>query len=197
MGGNKRLRFNNISDYDFKGENSIVFWKEKEIIAEVYIPNIIEEGNRESCLSAIAYQYKALNPEISKDELLHFISNINQKKCFPPLSKIEIVKIVNNKDKLKDVEPILNKKRRIIFNPEAKLDRKQKSLITNRATGEIRKEKSRQKITDALDNWDFKKLGKITQKKLIEVSELSRNTVEKYGKEFRERIQYINNYNLK
>jgi hypothetical protein len=196
VGENKQLRFNNITDYDFNGEECIVFWEEKESIAEVIIPNIILEGHRESCISAIAYQCKALNPEMSKNELLHFISNINQKKCFPPLSKSEVIKIVNNKDKLDDIEPILNKERRIIFNPEAKLDRKQKSLRTNKVTGEIRKEKSRQKIRDALDNWNFKTLGKITQNKLIEISGLSKNTVEKYGKEFRQRIQNLN-HNLK
>ncbi|MFZ4931793.1 BT4734/BF3469 family protein [Chryseobacterium sp. Mn2064] len=193
VGENKQLRFNNITDYDFNGEECIVFWEEKESIAEVIIPNIILEGHRESCISAIAYQCKALNPEMSKNELLHFISNINQKKCFPPLSKSEVIKIVNNKDKLDDIEPILNKERRIIFNPEAKLDRKQKSLRTNKVTGEIRKEKSRQKIRDALDNWNFKTLGKITQNKLIEISGLSKNTVEKFGKEFRERIKLMNN----
>lgn len=192
VGENKQLRFNNITDYDFNGEECIVFWEEKESIAEVIIPNIILEGHRESCISAIAYQCKALNPEMSKNELLHFISNINQKKCFPPLSKSEVIKIVNNKDKLDDIEPILNKERRIIFNPEAKLDRKQKSLRTNKVTGEIRKEKSRQKIRDVLNNWNFESLGKINHQKLAKVSGLCKNTIESYGKEFRVIIKQLN-----
>lgn len=187
MGGNERLRFNNISDYDFKGQDSIVFWEE----------NIIQEGNRESCLSAMAYQLIALNPQITQDDLFNYISFINQKKCFPPLPEKEIIKIVNSKSKLDNIKPILNKKRRIVFNPETKLNRKQKMLKVNQVTGLLKEEKSRQKINNSINNWDFKIIGKITQKKLANETGLNIKTIEKYYKEFKNVIQSYNQSYLK
>ncbi|KFF75995.1 hypothetical protein HX13_01165 [Chryseobacterium sp. P1-3] len=192
MGEFQKLRFNNIDDYDFKGQEYIAFWGEKESIAEVYIQSLIPEGMRESCLSTTAHQIKALNQEITKEQLLHLVSYINHKCCVPPLPENEILKIVNNKDRLENAELIYNKERRVIFNPDKKLNKKQKSFITNGIVGEIRKEKSKQKIRDSLDNWDFECLGKITQQKLVKVSGLCKNTIESYGKEFRERIKQMN-----
>lgn len=197
MGGNNTPKFSNIFDYDFKGEDCIVFLEKKEYIAEVYIPNIIEKGNRESCLSTIAYQIKALNPEIGQNELLHYITSINLKKCFPPLSQREVLKIVNNKIRLKDIKPILNRERRVIFDPDAKLSRKQKMLKVNQVTGLLKKEKTKKKINDAIDSWDFKVLGKITQKKLAIETALNIKTIEKYYKEFKTLINNLNQIHSK
>lgn len=189
---NNKLRFNNISDYDFKNDDYIVFWEQKKEISEVYIPRFIPEGKRESILSTIAYQFKALNERISEKELLHFISSINQKRCFPPLEDEEIEKIVMQKMKLSDIEPILNKERRVIFSPESELNRLEKITITNKVLGELKCEKSRNRIKQCIENWDFESLGKITQLKLIEVSGLCKNTIEKYYKEFKFLINGMN-----
>src|SRR5690606_4607381 len=108
-----------------------------------FVPCLIPEGMRETILSTIAYQVRALNNEITKNDLLHLISNINHKKCFPPLQDAEIEKIVKNKMKIFDIEPILNKERRIIFAPESKLSRLQKITIVNQTTGLLKMEKSR------------------------------------------------------
>ena len=187
-----KLRFNNISDYDFKNEDYIVFWEQKEEISEVYVPPFVPEGKRESILSTIAYQFKALNDRITEKELLHFISGINHKRCFPPLEDAEIEKIIKQKMRLSDIEPIANKERRIIFDPESKLNRLEKITITNQVLGELRCEKSRNTIRHCIENWEFETLGKITQQKLIDVSGLCKNTIEKYYKEFKDLIKGMN-----
>lgn len=185
MGVNNKLRFNNISDYDFDDEDYIVFWKAKEPISQVYVPHLILEGKRESTLSTIAYQCKALNIEMTKNELLHFLSSINQKKCIPPLPNTEIEKIANHKMSLLEIAPILNKDRRIIFNPESKLSRSEKTVIINQTLGVLKEEKSRTKIRECIDSWDYESLGNITQVKLAIETGLNIKTVEKYYKEFK------------
>ncbi|MCH3884401.1 hypothetical protein [Tenacibaculum aquimarinum] len=58
--------------------------------------------------------------------------------------------------------------------------------------GEARSEKTISKIKESIQNWDVTKLGKITQKSLIEVSKVSKNTIEKYYKLFKKEITVIN-----
>lgn len=192
MGENNKLRFNNISDYDFKDEDFIVFWEDKEPISQVYVPNLIPEGKRESILSSIAYQFRALNSEITESELLHFIRNINQKKCFLPLDDNEIEKIVKYKMSLSNIEPVLNKQRRILFDLESKLNRLEKIKIANQILGLLKMEKSRTIISECIENWDFETFGKITQTKLAKESGLNIKTVEKYYKEFKSVIRKNN-----
>lgn len=184
MGEIKNLRFNNISDYDFKNEDYIVFWGEKQFISEVYMPNLIPKGMRETTLSTIAYQIRALNNGITENQLFHFIKNINQ-KCFPPLKDNEIEKIVKYKMRLTDIEAIQNKERRVLFNPECEFNRIEKLTIVNQALGVLKKEKSRTKIRECIDSWDYESLGKITQVKLAIETGLNIKTVEKYYKEFK------------
>lgn len=196
IGENKKLRFNNISDYDFQGEDYLVFWGDKEIISQVFIPKIITIGMRETVLSSVANQIKALNSEITKDELLHFISNVNKKRCLPPLKNNEVMRIVDYKINSNDVEPILNHERRIFFNPDCKLTRLEKTTITNQTLGKLKEEKSRTIIRECIINWDYVNNGKITQHKLAKISGLNIRTIEKYYKEFRELISENRQYSL-
>lgn len=183
-GANRKLRFNNISDYNFDNKDYMFFWDEKESISQVYVPHLILEGKRESTLSSIAYQFRALNSEITKVELEHLLSSINHKKCMPPLANTEIEKIANHKMGLSEIEPILNKDRRIIFNPESKLSRSEKIVIVNQNLGLLKMEKTRKIIREYIDYWDYESLGKITQQKLAKETGLNIKTIEKYYKEF-------------
>ncbi|WP_312764480.1 BT4734/BF3469 family protein [Epilithonimonas sp.] len=190
--GEKYLRFNNIDEYDFNGEEYIVFYDEKEFISEVVIPRAISHGARNHHINAIAYQIKALQPDISYNNLLHFMLLINKRRCYPHLQENEIIKIVKSIDKLENVSPMLNKERRVLFNPIFKLDRKQKSKVTNEITGKIRKEKTKMKMKKSIDSWEFQTLGKITQVKLANQTGLNIKTIEKYYKEFKLEIKKKN-----
>lgn len=192
MGRKKNIRFNNISDCDFQGKPYIYFEDEKEFISSVYIPPIIEEGGRNTILHSIAYQIKALNPEIEYDDLRRFVHYFNKKKCLPNLKRNEVEIIINKVDKLDNPEPMLNEERRFIFNPEYKLSRKEKAKIMNPKLGEKRSEKTIKSIKDCLDNWDIKKHGKVTQKSLAKVSDWNIKTIQKYYRLFDPVIMDIN-----
>lgn len=186
------LKFNSIHTYDFKGKPYIFFEDEKELIATVYIPNIIEQGNRNNIISTIAFQTKALNPNISMEELLALVKNINNKRCFPPLQEREIINIVRKVHQSERKEPQLNKERRIIFNPEKKLSRKQKAKHTNTLIGKQRSNRTINEIREFIDNWDVHTMGKITQTSLAKAIPKNIKTIEKYYHHFKDKIISIN-----
>lgn len=192
MGRKKRIRFNSISDCDFQGEPYIYFEDEKEFVSSVYVPAIIEEGGRNSILHSIAYQIKALNPEIEYDDLSGLVHYINKKRCSPNLKSNEVETIIHKVDRLENPEPMLNEERRFIFNPEFKLSRKEKAKIMNPFLGQKRSKETIQHIKACLDNWDIIKHSKVTQKSLAEVSGKNLKTIQKYYRLFDPEILDIN-----
>lgn len=192
MGRKKGIRFNTITDYDFKDEPYIYFEDEKEFLSVVNVPPIIEEGGRNSILYGIAYQIKALNPEIDYSELSRLVHFINKKRCMPSLGTREVEIIINKVDKLVEPKPMLNIERRFIFNPDFKLTRKQKAQIMNPLLGKKRSENTIQKIKECLNDWDIVKYGKVTQKSLTEVLGMDKKTIQKYYRLFDDKISAIN-----
>jgi len=192
MGRKRSIRFNSISDCDFNGEPYIFFEDEKELISAVHVPPIIEEGGRNTILYSIAYQIKALNPEIDYSDLSRIVHYVNEKRCFPNLKINEVEIIINKVDKLENPEPMLNEERRIIFNPEFNLTWKEKAKIMNPLLGQKRSKKTVQHIKDCLDNWDILNYGKVTQKSLAEISGWNIKTIQKYYRLFDPEILEIN-----
>lgn len=192
MGGNKILRFNNFSDYDFKGKDYIIFWEDKEFKSEVYIPKRINKGEREAILSVIAHQIRALNKNISENELYHFISYINKNRCIPSLPAKEVEKIIRYKMSLEDIQPILNCERRVIFNPDCKLNPREKRTIVNQVLGKIKSCNTVKNIEEYINNWDYESHGKITQEKLAKQTGFNIKTIEKYYGQFKGLIKELN-----
>ncbi|MCH3884402.1 BT4734/BF3469 family protein [Tenacibaculum aquimarinum] len=96
MGVNPTLRYNNYDNIDYKGKKYLYFKNEKKLMATVIIPRIIKKGSRNSILSAIAYQMRALNIHISFAFLLSYIKSVNLYHCKPVLYDNEITTIVKN-----------------------------------------------------------------------------------------------------
>jgi hypothetical protein len=192
LGENDKLRFDNIKDIDFGGEDYIVFPEEKGLIAKAFIPKAIYKGGRNSIISALSIQLRALNPNLSEERFAKLIDSLNNSHCQPPLNEKEINSIIAKTLSAEDIEPFFNTPRRVIFNPECKLNKKEKSIITNRITGKIRRTRTINQLKDIIQNWEIKELGKITQKKLAEFSGRNIKTIEKYYKNFTTEINYIN-----
>ncbi|WP_299363467.1 BT4734/BF3469 family protein [Winogradskyella sp.] len=188
LGENNNWLYDNFADFDFGGKEYLFFPEKKILTALAYIPSYIPIGNRNQILSALAYQMKALNPNKSNKELLRLIYSINNSRCEEPLKEREVLRILSKVFENKEITPILNRERRVIFNPKSNLTSLEKKTITNRLMGQLKQKKTIEEINDCIHNWNVNELGKITQKKLAKVSEKNIKTIEKYYKNFHELI---------
>ena len=189
------LRFDNldelIANVEFH-DNVIHEFEEKIKYADAFLFGEIFDGTRNQRLLSYAYQVKALNPHIEFESLYRLLMQGNIHYCKPPYPDRrirEITEWVMNNDNPK---PIINKERRLLFNPDYDLSKKEKRRLTMQWVNTKRKEKSRRKIEQAILDWDFKERGKITQKSISKVTGQNKKTVEKYYPEFKSQIQFLN-----
>lgn len=196
LGVNPKILYNNINDLDFGDSEYLFFPEEKEAIAQAFIPPRIYLGQRNQILSAIAFQIRALNPELPIEDYKRFILNINSSRCTEPLKENEVLGIASKVLNNESLEPIYNKPRRIIFNPNLNITNEKKRKITNKYLGQLRVKRTKFEIKECLENWDFDNLGKVTQKKLALETRKNIKTIEKYYKYFKEHVYIINQSTL-
>ncbi|MCG7500599.1 hypothetical protein MHM83_01820 [Tenacibaculum sp. Mcav3-52] len=185
---NTKLRFNNISDYFNDIDDDYLVFEDKINICEPYLPIIVHEGKRNNTMFYHLSQHKMLNPHLEFNSLKGLSYSINN-RMVPKLSDNEVDLIINSV--LRGYENdslymILNKERKFLFNPESNLTFNDKMNIVNKKNAQLKVDKTKQKIYDVIESWDFKTNGKITQKKVAELSELSIRTVKRYWSDFKE-----------
>ena len=194
-----KIRYNNIDDY-FVGENAdvpyLVFSEEKTKICQPYIPKFINEGSRNTTMFAYLSNIATLNPNCSK-ELLYTLSCHVNDRMEKSLSANETNRIINNVLQMRDHDELTmyrHKERRFLFNPNSTLSKHEKNQITGHEIGRIRKEAKSKLIYNYLENWDFETNGKITQKKLSEVSNIPLQTLKKpyYWTQFKDYVGDLN-----
>ena len=159
-----------------------------------FIPKKIKIGKRNSTLFFLLSQYQLLNPFVGSNFLKSIGDTINN-KIYPKLDKKEVNTIVNSvvkKHTENTLEMHFNSARKILFNPKYKLTRNEKMAVVNKEMGILRVKKSQTKIYDAIEDWDFAKHKKITQKKVAEVSGLSVPTVKRHWCGFKEFVTELN-----
>ena len=188
-----KLKFNNIDNYDFKGNNYLYFENDKEEIAEVFIPKTITNGNRNNIISSIANQIRSLNLEILYNDFERLIRSINFKHCAKPLENEEVDSIIDKIYNNKDCKPVLNKQRRFLFNPDKKLTFKEKMRIISPIMGERKSNKSIEEIREIMNNWNIFENGKLTQRSLQKATGKNIKTIEKYYHLFKDLRAQINN----
>lgn len=168
--GNNKLRFNNIGDH-FEGKESkdfLIFSEEKIKICAPFIPQFIEKGKRNSTMFLLLSQYIQLN-QFAAESFLVACANTVNKSMVPSLATTEIKKIINSVIKMNDegtLIPILNKERRILFNPSNTLTLKEKQKIVGQQMGKLKTEKTLSEIYKVIEEWNFDNFGKITQDKI-------------------------------
>ncbi|WP_298895744.1 BT4734/BF3469 family protein [uncultured Psychroserpens sp.] len=183
MGAKYEVNYDNIGDIDFGGKDYIFFPDEKELIAKAWIPKLIAVGSRNEILSSIAFQFRALNPDLTFENFENFIYRINKSRCEVPLEDAEVFKIVCKIEKTDILIPMLNTPRRIVFNPESNLTRKEKIEITNKYLGKLRSQKTLKELEGFVNKWDYEENGKVSQRKLAKVSGKNIKTIERHYKE--------------
>lgn len=172
---NIELEYNEDGVMDLGAENKLSYSK-------VVIPfKPIKEGRRENVLSSITHQLVSLNKNFHEKRISAYIHSINKNKMQPPLENQEVNIIINKKFKQRDkLKPILNAKRRILYNPNFRFSGKQKSILALKTCNESKVKKSKEKIRTVLQNWCFNEFGKITQKKVIQITKMNKKTVANY-----------------
>jgi len=198
MGSNMPLlRFDNldelIENVEFNGD-VIHDYRTKITYSKVMIPfNGIPIGKRNSTITAITYQQRALNPLIEKSFLFRIINKINRKSCEVPLPVNEIDSIVKHVMNIENIVPIENANRRFVFNKDYGLTSTEKRQEVMKILNSDRTSKSIKNIENAINEWDFNIDGKITQKALSLKIPMNIKTVKKYYPEFKSEIQQLNN----
>lgn len=185
------LFYDNTHLVDLDGQ-PYKFYENKIHTSKVWIPNTIQTGNRYKTILAIMNNLVGLNPTISNAQILRYCYYLND-RCIEILSKEEIIKIyqiILNRKENDEIELIPNSPRSIIVDPS--LSKKSKQKLYGWASGQVRANKSIQKIRDCLDNWDLESSGKVTNKKIADLTGLYIDTVKKYSPDFKEQKNKIN-----
>lgn len=184
-----------VSNLDFKGEPFIDLRDEKMEYCEIIIPKKIKPGNRNQIIFGIASQTFGLNMWLPYNRLYSYVEAINKDKCKPPLESQEMSDIVRKVFKNESPIVVLNKKKRIIFNPDYQFKGKERMSMSASYLMKDRKEVNKRRVYKVLSEWDFEKEGKITQKKIAKVSDLSLPTIKRYyaeDTEIKGLVQHLN-----
>ncbi|WP_346882355.1 hypothetical protein [uncultured Algibacter sp.] len=191
---NNKLRFNNISDYFKDIDDTFLIFEDKIKICDPYIPRIITEGNRNNKMFNVLSQDKLLNPYLDYKSLKG-LANVINKRMFPRLSDNEVHSIINSI--LKGFENgslkmICNRERKFLFNPDIKLSHKEKMGVVNKHNGKFKSDKTKERIYEAIESWNFSLNKKITQTKVAELSGVSKRTVIRHWNVFKGYVKELN-----
>ena len=193
-------RIDNSYEY-FVGDNydkDYLYFENKVTICAPYMPwNGVEKGNRNNFLFRVLSQFALLNPHLGRDYLFNKSIYFN-KKMKPNLTKTEINSVITsviNKPEEGSLKMYYNKERLILFNPNKKLTKSEKTKIKGMIVGAKRAKLTEVAIYEIIENWDFELFGKITQKSVIELNIFSRSTVQRYWSNFKKYVEELNEFN--
>lgn len=183
----------NISiDYD---ENGLFdFGTESKLwYSKIIVPfSKVKKGKRNMVLSSIIHQLIALNPNFQKKQLLTLIYYINKGIIDPPLPDNMVAYRFNYKHSQKDrLKPLLNASRRFLYNPCHNLSTKEKRKLTALKIGEGKIKKSKAKIREALLNWDYEEMGKITNRKMSGITGMNIKTINRYCSSIKKELEIM------
>lgn len=184
------LVYDNLHEIDFEGKDYLTFENERLKCANLFIPYTIKKGSRNSIISTIAYQIKALNPTISSERYKKVIYGIAG-RCDVPMENSEIELIIQKNLNKNDLNPNLNKERLVVFNPESSLSQTEKYKIVGGAVGRVKKKKSKLRTEKGIKNWDILKDGKISQIALAKKVGMCENTINEYYRYFKSEINKL------
>lgn len=181
-----------VSEIDFKGELFKKFSKDKLGYIRVPLPfSEVKEGRRNSLMNSICYVLRGLNPTVDKHIMVKYLMSINSAKFSPMLSDEELKTIVESVYQVKDIKLYPNTFRTYVYNPDYDLSVKERRQINVKQTHIAVKDRTLLEIENTIDSWDFN-VGKITCRRLAEVSGKNKKTVAKYYYKFKEKINKLN-----
>lgn len=190
----KPIRFDNLDEIPVEGDY-VVNWDGYDNI-KCFMPINKIINKRNDTLLAYCTNLVYLNSEISFERTYKILSSVNERICVTPVDSEHLRRIVKSVMSYKDagtLKPIyFNKKRKIVFNKTSKLSREEKLEICRAEIIKHWKDISTDKLFNIIESWDFKKYGKISQRKIYNNHPINKKTVEKYWHLFKSLVNYLN-----
>lgn len=159
-----------------------------------FMPKGVKEGKREKILSLYAKRLIYLNPDLNIEILSKLIYTANMLNLLVPLESKEVQNIIDKAFKDRKI-PRSNKTKRFFFQ-DITLTPVEKSKKCLEVLNQERREKTQEKknkISELLCNWDCHTDGKITPKKIMELTGLKKTMVYDYFKENKDSVPNCNN----
>ncbi|SDJ94949.1 hypothetical protein SAMN04487898_105129 [Pedobacter sp. ok626] len=194
------LKYNNLDDFDFNGNDYIEDWYNG--LQYVYCTRpfqLLTDGRKRYMITYIR-NLVWLNPTASRCQILNSAKFVNLSISNEPLPNIIIEKQVDSIFKqLKDgtLEPKV-KIRKIIFNPKCLLTKDEKHKVRCERQSIYYSDVSTGKIYNIIEDWNFEFNGKITIATVTDISKLdaetklNKKTVEKRWGKIKEYIKSLN-----
>jgi transcriptional regulator with XRE-family HTH domain len=173
---NNQIILNNTQQFIAEDEQYI-FFKEGVEVIDLYIPKnlIIKEGKRASTLFTFACKLVSLNPDVESSAIFNLLKTIKNKHCenASTVTDIELKKILKSAYKNADPRKIKKKKRKMIFNKNCGLTKKEKLSISAKNIAELKYENT---LKILFENYS----PGMTQKELASKTGKSLSTIKKY-----------------
>ncbi|MDB9881998.1 winged helix-turn-helix transcriptional regulator [Bacteroidia bacterium] len=145
-------------------------------------PRYITDGTKRNTYTRLIHILVHLNPEVDPKWLLAYIYKLNERCAHPKMSYRDLQSLFNwqyNHCKSEEYLYSGGTTKSIHISSELGLSAQEKSSIANKITGKIRSNKTKEKISAAIE--DLRSNGKkITNTAISKVSGLSRKTVIKH-----------------
>jgi len=192
-----KIYFNNLHHIKIPdGEKHIVNWDGYDVINCGIAMHKISEGKRKHFLLSYCNNLVYLNPQLTKKRTIQLMSSVNSYACANPLSFDQVLDIVRSIFRYKDdgtLKPkYSSKKRKIVFAVDSGLTRSEKLNVCRTERSKKTSNDSRHRLYLIIEEWDFYRYGKISQRKISRFCNMNRKTVEKYYHEFKDYIISLN-----
>ena len=187
VGTKSKLRFNNIDDFEFDNQEFIEDWNEGIKYIECNKPFIILTDGRKRYMMNYIRNLVYLNPNADYCLLLNTMLLVNLSVGEEPLNKRIIESQFKSILKQKQERTLTPKVkiRKLIFNPKSLLSKLDKQKLRGQRQHIYYANKSTGIINDSLEDWNFTVNGKITIRKVAEISGIAKSTVTIYWNEFK------------
>jgi hypothetical protein len=177
--GNKFIYQTQFSPEVFNGKDYLVFPEGIDFL-KVHLPKdgIILNELRGKVLPAIIATIIQLNHETkTKEEILKLTYALNNKRCVKPFSQKVFYDIFNDiyQHHLDGTMEVKFIKRKLIYNPDSNLTKKEKLSIAANLTASVKKDGTFNKLKSIIEEH-----GKITQVKVAELAECNVKTVKRH-----------------
>ncbi|WP_336963264.1 BT4734/BF3469 family protein [Chryseobacterium contaminans] len=197
---NGKIRYHNLDEvtkdmvFEYNDQGIHDCGQNKIKYHNTFMSKGVKEGKREKTLSLYAKRLIYLNPDLNIEILSKLIYTANMLNLLVPLESKEVQNIIDKAFKDRKI-PRSNKTKRFFFQ-DITLTPVEKSKKCLEVLNQERREKTQEKknkISELLCNWDCHTDGKITPKKVMELTGLKKTMVYDYFKENKGIIPYCDN----
>ena len=189
------VRFDNKSDFNKEGTEYTVNWGNISIVQAKLLHKRIPNINRNGVLLSYCTNLVWLNPNIYPDRLFSIMNAVNSHNFDIPVDNEQLNRVIKTVLKYKKegtLNPIVYKKSNMVFNTNSTLSKEEKFKIINKERVKNMESNTRIKIERILKDWNFIEFGVVSQFKMYKNHPISKKTIEKYYREFKDKILIMN-----